>query len=168
MRRAPSGVYSTSLRPGPRSVGPNSLDVNGVLLAQSVNEGRWTPTLIGATKRGEHSYARQIGLYNRVGNQVMIRAQLAMAAVDRSMSGNLQVGGLPLRAAGPEGLCAVASLAASGISHTPGYSAFLGLISPGSTVADIVEVGSAVPRASVATTSLGGAAELMLSATYTV
>src|SRR5438477_4012278 len=28
MRRAPSGVYSTSLRPGPRSVGPNSLDVD--------------------------------------------------------------------------------------------------------------------------------------------
>src|SRR2546422_6004657 len=28
MLRAPSGVYSTSLIPGPRSVGPNSLDVD--------------------------------------------------------------------------------------------------------------------------------------------
>src|SRR5204862_7109454 len=53
--------------------GPDSVDISGALVSQSVSEGQWTPTLIGSTRPGSHAYAKQTGLYNRVGNQVMIR-----------------------------------------------------------------------------------------------
>ena len=113
-----------------------------------------------------HAYVRQSGLYNRVGNQVMIRAHVAMLRVDGSMAGSLQIGGLPLAAAGPPGPPTVVSVSASGISHAPGYSAFHGLIAPGATVIDIVEAGSALRCPNVPAASLGANAELLLSATY--
>jgi hypothetical protein len=159
-------AYGTA---GSTLTGPGSGSISATALqSYGVSEGQWTPMLVGSTQPGSHIYRRRSGLYNRVGNQVTIRAHVAMLCVDGSMVGGLQIGGLPLAAAGPSGLPTVVNVSASGISHASGYSAFHGLIAPGANVVDIVEAGSAVRCANVSATSLGSNAELMLSATYLV
>jgi hypothetical protein len=91
-----------------------------------------------------------------------------MLSVDGSMLGDLKIGGLPFKAAGPPGLPAVVILSASGVAHASGYSEFHGLIAPGSSVIDILEAGSAVPRVKVTSAGVRPGAEFMLSTTYVV
>jgi hypothetical protein len=156
-----NGTASSTLTgPGSGSIAVASLQ------AQAMSEGQWTPTVGGTTRVGSHVYGRQAGHYNRVGNQVMLRGHVALLSVDRSMSGNLHIAGLPFAAA--DDVSVVVSVSASGISHTPGYSAFHGLIAAKAAVIDIVEAGSSLRCRNVPVTSLGAEAELILSAAYTV
>jgi hypothetical protein len=149
--------------------GPGSGSIFGAPqhAAQTTREGEWTPTLVGSIHPGSHSYDRCGGTFSRIGNQVTIHAQLRLQQLDRSMSGNLQISGLPLRSAGSAELPAVVSIAASGVRHAPGYSAFHGLIAPRGASIEIVESGSGVPCVKVPSTSIAADMELSISATYT-
>ena len=158
-------AYGTA---GNTLTGPGSGSLTATMLrSQTMHEGRWVPVVLGSMRPGSHRYTRQNGVYTRVGNQVTVHAHVATHSIDGLMHGNLQIGGLPLPAAERSGLSAVANVSASGIAHSPGYTAFHGLIAPDSTVIDIVEAGSAVRCSNVVAGSLGAGAELMLSATYT-
>jgi hypothetical protein len=149
--------------------GPGSGSLNATALqSHLVSEGEWMPVLVGSACSGCHGYVRQSGLYNRVGNQVMIRAHITTLSVDRSMSGHLRIGGLPFTAAGPPGLPAIVSVSASGVTHARGYSALHGLIAPGGTAVELIETGSAVRSAHLPSSSVAGGAEFILSATYIV
>lgn len=59
--------------------------------------GFWTPTLYGSTVAGVHTYATQYGSYTKVGNIVTLRfgIRINYADLDKTMSGNLLIGGLP-------------------------------------------------------------------------
>jgi hypothetical protein len=62
-------------------------------------EGSWTPTIIGSTTAGAHTYTLQIGRYRRVGGMCYASARVMLATKDAAMAGDVRIGGLPFTVA---------------------------------------------------------------------
>ena len=62
-------------------------------------EGTWTPTWVGATVAGNHTYTTQLGFYERIGRLVNFRFRLTLSAKG-TISGDLDIGGLPFNPSG--------------------------------------------------------------------
>lgn len=70
------------------SAGANVLD--------DYEDGTWTPTIIGTTVAGAHTYVSQLGDYTKVGRSTLTDWYLALSAKDGAMSGtNVQIAGFP-------------------------------------------------------------------------
>ena len=60
-----------------------------------IEQGLWTPKLIGAEVEGEHDYATQVGTYYKIGKFVICMFQIALTSKDSNMSGVVRISGLP-------------------------------------------------------------------------
>lgn len=58
-------------------------------------EVEFTPTLVGATVAGSHTYAFRIGRAQRIGNRVTVNGFVSLSAKDGAMAGSVRIGGLP-------------------------------------------------------------------------
>jgi len=60
-----------------------------------VEEGDWTPTLVGSSGTYNHTYTIRYGKYYKVGKKVHVVCQLVLSAKDATMAGGLNINGLP-------------------------------------------------------------------------
>lgn len=60
-----------------------------------IEQGLWTPKLIGAEVEGEHDYATQVGTYYKIGKFVICMFQIVLTSKDSNMSGVVRISGLP-------------------------------------------------------------------------
>lgn len=74
---------------------PNPPHGMGRAAAQDYEEGTWTPSLVGATTAGEHTYNFRGGFYTRIGNLVHVTGRLSIQTKDTDMSGIVRISGLP-------------------------------------------------------------------------
>lgn len=65
-------------------------DVNGVHGLKIV-DGTFTPTLIGLTTAGVHTYSVQKGTSRKIGNRTFIDATIALSAKDPAMDGSVAI-----------------------------------------------------------------------------
>ncbi|HEY8949998.1 MAG TPA: hypothetical protein VIM56_14025 [Rhizomicrobium sp.] len=82
----PAGQLKFPATPNP-SADANTLD--------DYEEGTFTPTLVGSTTAGSHTYSHQTGFYTKIGRLVTFSAYIALSAKDAAMAGNLSINGLP-------------------------------------------------------------------------
>ncbi|WP_026702869.1 hypothetical protein [Salibacterium aidingense] len=76
----------------------------GNIASEEYEEGEWTPSLVGNTNEGNHSYnTTRVGRYIRMGNMVHVMFQVRIYSedVDTSWEGRLYVSGLPFPARAP-------------------------------------------------------------------
>lgn len=64
-----------------------------------IEEGPWTPTLVGSTTLGVHTYAIQVGRYYKIGKLVHVRGRIQLSAKDVVMAGDMWINGLPFASA---------------------------------------------------------------------
>jgi len=88
----------------------------------SYEEGTFTPVLGAHSSDGTHSYTTQVGRYTKVGNKVSIWVKLAINTLNTSgtISGNLQIEGLPYTSANVSGLAYVGSFLPVGLDMDGG------------------------------------------------
>lgn len=60
-----------------------------------IEEGLWTPAIVGATVAGNHTYTQQVGYYYKTGKKVYINGKVRILTKDIEMSGYVLIGGLP-------------------------------------------------------------------------
>lgn len=60
----------------------------------------FTPTLVGTSTAGSHTYTTQTGRYVRHVNVVYFQLELDVSAVDAGWAGQVRIGGLPIAPAG--------------------------------------------------------------------
>jgi len=63
-------------------------------------EGTWTPTIGADGVDGTHTYSNQLGAYTKVGRLVTVQCFVSMATKGGTISGNVQIVGLPFNASG--------------------------------------------------------------------
>ena len=63
-------------------------------------EGTWTPTIGADGVDGTHTYSNQLGAYTKVGRLVTVQCFVAMATKGGTISGSVQIIGLPFSASG--------------------------------------------------------------------
>src|SRR5690554_5306809 len=69
----------------------NSNGVHGF----NIEEGTWTPFLVGQTTPGTNTYAVQEGTYIKIGKLIVATFYLRLSQKDVNMSGNINISGLP-------------------------------------------------------------------------
>lgn len=57
-------------------------------------EGSWTPTITGATGASGQTYTTQVGIYTKIGQQVLVGFNVVLSALG-TITGNVQIGNLP-------------------------------------------------------------------------
>jgi len=67
-------------------------------LLDDYEEGTFTPTYIGSTTPGSHTYTTQAGFYEKIGRLVNFRIRLTINSKG-TIAGNISIGGLPYAAA---------------------------------------------------------------------
>lgn len=70
-------------------------DAGNVITIPQVLSGTWTPTIIGSTTAGTHTYTAQLGRYIKIGTLVLASFNVVINAKDGTMAGNAQISGLP-------------------------------------------------------------------------
>lgn len=72
---------------------------SGIIFANETmstyDEGTWTPTILGLSTAGTHTYTTQIGHYTKIGRLVLATFMVTINAKDGTMAGNAALGGLP-------------------------------------------------------------------------
>ena len=103
-------------------------------------EGTWTPTLRGATTAGTNTYTTQAGRYIKIGKHVHISGRITISgAVDATMSGNMQIAGLPFTVAnstGADGIMAVGEMSNANLTASTQIN---GIAQPNTTVISLGE-----------------------------
>jgi Pectate lyase superfamily protein len=155
-------AYGTA---GNTLTGPGSGSLTASALHADATDHEWTPELVGSDAPGAHIYCMQSGRYRQLADQVTLHAHVAVSVLDGSVSGTLRVAGLPVPAR-RSALVSVVNVSASGFLNAPGYTAFQGLIHPGSSCIELVETGSGLVRRPLLAASLRPNTELLLSASY--
>jgi hypothetical protein len=146
--------------------GPGSGSLMATALHAERMDGEWTPVLAVAGA-AQDSRLSHTGQYQRIADQVTVHALVTLVAARSIASGTLRIAGLPVparRGVHP----AVVAVSASGLANSPGYTAFQGLIHPGTDWIELVESGSGLARSPVPAVNLRDGAELLLTATYLV
>lgn len=60
-----------------------------------IEEGLWTPAIVGLTVAGNHTYTQQEGYYYKTGKKVYINGKVRILTKDIEMSGYVLIRGLP-------------------------------------------------------------------------
>jgi hypothetical protein len=60
-----------------------------------IEEGVFSPTIVGLTAAGTNTYGLQKGFYYVIGNMVHFNIKVVLTAKDVAMAGNIGIGGLP-------------------------------------------------------------------------
>ena len=75
----------------------------GTNVLDEYEEGTWTPTLLGSTTAGSHTYSTQSGTYTRTGRVVICNFYISISTKDGTMAGDIRVGGLPFTSSAGSG-----------------------------------------------------------------
>lgn len=108
-------------------------------------EGTFTPTIIGSTTPGSHTYAAQAGAYVKIGCWVYCQGHVQITTKDGSMAGTFaQIGGLPFTPSNPSGgrqqglICEYYTIASSrqlsGLRMSASASAYILYLGAGNAV----------------------------------
>ena len=60
-----------------------------------IEEGTFTPTVIGSSVAGTQTYSAAWGQYKKIDNMVYFQLYVTLSAKDAAMAGNVRIGGLP-------------------------------------------------------------------------
>jgi hypothetical protein len=91
-----------------------------------IEEGIFSPTIVGLTTAGTNTYGLQKGFYYVIGNMVHFNIKVALTVKDAAMAGNVVIGGLPFASKNDSERrisCAVGSLASVDLDATRPYLA---------------------------------------------
>ena len=140
------------------------LTVSATGTAALIETGTWTPTIIGSTTSGSHTYAVQSGTYWKIGTMVFVRADVAISNKDSGMAGNVQIGGLPYTvAASPK----YAAIPLVWLSLSTSYVAVMALATVGQSRFTIYGATAAAASLSIITASaVGNSTEIILTGYY--
>ena len=91
-------------------------------LLDDYEEGTFTPTLGAHSSNGTHSYTTQVGNYTKVGNVVHIWLKMTINTLNTSgtISGNLEISGLPYTSANTTGQMYMGTFLPSGLDMDSG------------------------------------------------
>lgn len=64
-----------------------------------IEEGTWTPFLMGLNVAGNHTYSEQGGYYYKTGKKVFVYGGIRLTGKDAAMDGSVAIGGLPFTVA---------------------------------------------------------------------
>ena len=132
--------------------------------------GSFTPTLVGGTTPGTHTYGTQLGNFVRIKNQVNFSLVMTVTTKDAAMAGNVQIGGLPFTYTDPLGSsianCGVSSYRQINISA--GYAQIGGSLTNGSSVIVLRESGDNVNFLNVDSVNINSGFNISLSGYYFV
>jgi hypothetical protein len=126
----------------------------------------WTPTIIGETVAGSHTYFSQIGSIMRVGRLVQVSFSIAVNSWDAACDGNLLIAGLPVEiATGQDASLNVSDWA--GFTLPAGYSALNLLGRVGTNQIRVRRVGQLVSPANVTAAERTGGLTTIISGSGT-
>ena len=141
------------------STDPNNLD--------DYEEGTFTPTLAGSTTAGTQTYSYNVGLYTKVGRVVHFQVAILLTAKDGTTAGNLQINGLPFTSNATANAHASVTVGlAQLITLTAGYTDYVGVIAPNTTVVLLQQAGSAQVAANLAAAAFGATSAVYVSGSY--
>jgi len=128
-------------------------------------EGTWTPLLSDGTNTNA-SYATQVGTYTKIGNSVHVQGRLTTTALG-SVSGDVQIAGLPFNSANVSNAYATASFGYAG-----GLNISAGVAVTGTIQANVPRIAMRTWDAATGTTNMTQAewsadGDIIFSAEYT-
>lgn len=129
-----------------------------------IEEGAWTPVLIGTNVAGTHTYSTQIGQYYKIGKYVCVTCNLALSSFDANASGGARIAGLPF----VSNVLVIGALAYGNINYPSGRDTFLIQIAPGESFASILMCGNNIPIAGMNITNLSSNSMLRFTIGYTI
>lgn len=131
--------------------------------------GSFSPTLVGSTTPGTHTYSLQLGKFTRTRHQVTINAIIELSAKDAAMAGNVRMANLPFTCAS-----ATNNIASGGfhlvtnVDLAAGFSQFGCAVVNSTTFAQIVQSGDNVVASNVSAAAISATSRLDFSVTYSV
>lgn len=137
-------------------------------LSGQVVRGVWTPTLIGTTTAGSHTYAEQVGRYARIGKVVFVEFFLVLSAKDGTMAGDVRVAGFPFTLSSDSLTPGIAVSFFRTIDLTAGYSQICLRGVPSTKQFSLLQAGDNVSEIAIAAAGIGNASGIGGSGLYTI
>lgn len=136
---------------------------------EDYEEGTWTPSLVGNTTPGNHSYSTRVGRFKRIGKMVTVSGFVTLSSKDNNMAGSVRISGLPFPSSSTASVWASVSLGAvNGITLDSGRTQIAALISNSSSEIQLKQLGSNLVNADISAANVGNNAAIVFSATYYV
>ena len=134
-------------------------------------KGLWTPTVRGSSTAGTQSYSAQVGYWRIIDTTFEAWFRLALTAVDGSIAGNVQIGGLPFAPLTDAAMFWPGALSSVGLVTHSTFTQFGIRVASAAVVIDLLEFGldSAAPAAAaVPTTALAATSSFNGSISYRI
>ena len=126
----------------------------------------WTPILRGASVAGSHTYSVQQGTRSIKGNICYFTANIALSSKDASMSGAVQIAGMPDTAANVSNRLGAASIGyASNVTFT-GYSGISAAVQPNTAYVSLYKYGTGSGGANLSHSDIASTTQFQISGWY--